>query len=159
MDYTVEITLHTKRALTKDALFAVAELGGVAVGRPGGRHLETTLTIDADDWLTAADTAINRIGERIAEAKIVAVDVMTTAEADRRSKEQPAVVGVAEIAELLEVTKQRAFAITQRKDFPAPIAKLASGSVWRAGAVATFKEGWRRQPGRPRSTPPAGGAP
>lgn len=151
MDYAVEITLHTKRALTEDALFAVAEIGGAAVGQPGGRHLETTLTVSAEDWLAAADKAIKLVGERVT-GKIIAVDIMTTAEADRRSKEQPQIVGVAEVAEILGVTKQRASVICQRDDFPAPITKLASGPVWRAGAVSTFKAGWRRQPGRPRSS-------
>lgn len=151
VDYTVEITLQTKRALTEDALFAVAELGGVAVGLPGSRQVETTLTVAAEEVSAAADLAIRRVLERV-PGKVIAVDVMTTAEADRRSKEQPQVVGVAEVAELLGVTKQRASMITQRDDFPAPIAKLASGPVWRAGAISTFKDGWRRKPGRPRKS-------
>lgn len=153
MDYTVEITLHTARPVTKKMLFDVAAFGGVAVGKLAGRHLETTLTVTADDWLTAADQAIKIIGDRVS-GTIVAVDVMTTAEADRRLEERPELVGVAEIAELLDVSKQRAFVITQRKDFPAPLAKLASGPVWRAGSVASFKTTWRRQPGRPRSPQP-----
>lgn len=150
MDYTVEITLHTKRPVTEEMLFAAGEFGNVAIGHHGGRHIETTLTVEAEDMISAANEAISKVLERV-PGKVVAVDAMTTAEADRRSKEQPQVVGTAEIAELLGVTKQRASVITQREDFPKPIVKLASGPVWRAGAVATFKEGWSRKPGRPRS--------
>lgn len=153
MDYTVELTLHTERAVTKKMLFDVAAIGGAAVGK--GRHLETTLSVtDVDDWLTAADRAIKVIGEHVS-GTILAVDVMTTDEADRRLNERPELVGVAEIAEILDVTKQRASVITQRNDFPAPLARLASGPVWRAGAVASFKTTWRRQPGRPRTPPEA----
>lgn len=153
MQYTVEITLHTRKPLAEDALFAVAELGGVAVGQPGGRHLETTVTVDAEDWITAADRAINRIGERIVGAKIIAVDVMTTAEADRRSKEQPQIVGVAEIAELLEVTKQRASVITQRDDFQRQprnwhLARCGAWGIFRRSSRvgAASLDGRRRRP-------------
>lgn len=40
------------------------------------------------------------------------------------------VMGAAEIAERLGVTRQRAYQITARRDFPEPIAHLAMGQVW-----------------------------
>jgi len=40
------------------------------------------------------------------------------------------VMGAAEIAERLKVTRQRAYQITSRRDFPAPLATLAMGQVW-----------------------------
>ena len=40
------------------------------------------------------------------------------------------VMGAAEIADRLKVTRQRAYQITARRDFPEPIAHLAMGQVW-----------------------------
>jgi prophage regulatory protein len=40
------------------------------------------------------------------------------------------VMGAAEIADRLRVTRQRAYQITSRRDFPEPIAHLAMGQVW-----------------------------
>lgn len=41
------------------------------------------------------------------------------------------VVGLAEIAELLDVAKRTAWRYTQRDDFPEPLARLSAGLVWR----------------------------
>ena len=49
MDYFVDIKLRSRRLLTKRMLLATAQIGGVATGRIGGRKLETTLTVTADD--------------------------------------------------------------------------------------------------------------
>jgi predicted DNA-binding transcriptional regulator AlpA len=60
-------------------------------------------------------------------------------------------VGVAEVAKMLGVSRQRAVQIvTAYPDFPAPEVELASGRVWNRSAV----EKWMRKhpvrrPGRP----------
>jgi hypothetical protein len=41
------------------------------------------------------------------------------------------VVGLAELAELLDVTKRTAARYATRTDFPEPLARLRSGPVWR----------------------------
>jgi hypothetical protein len=81
-----------------------------------------------------------------------AVEVMTIAEADRQLAEPafPELVGIAEVAEILEVKPPRASKIAQLPAFPAPVARLASGPVWRAGDLSRFSETWSRKPGRPR---------
>lgn len=51
-------------------------------------------------------------------------------------------VGAHEIRQMLGgVSKQRAYQITSRADFPKPVAELAMGKVWRASDV----ERWIRQ--------------
>ena len=52
--------------------------------------------------------------------------------------------GVREIAQLLSVSRQRADQITRTKDFPDPIAELASGRIWERSAVVR----WARRTGR-----------
>ena len=66
----------------------------------------------------------------------------------------PSLVGVSEIAGLLgrdgtPVSRQRASAITARRDFPEPVARLAAGPVWTRDSVRNFAETWERRPGRP----------
>ncbi len=53
-------------------------------------------------------------------------------------------VGTAEIADLLAVSRQRVHQLTSRKDFPAPVAVLASATIWEREAV----EEWARRTGR-----------
>ena len=40
------------------------------------------------------------------------------------------VMGAAEIAERLKVSRQRVYQLTSRKGFPDPVAHLAMGQVW-----------------------------
>lgn len=51
------------------------------------------------------------------------------------------VMGAAEIAERLKITRQRAYQLSSRRDFPEPIAHLAMGQVWDAEDV----EAWIRE--------------
>lgn len=53
-------------------------------------------------------------------------------------------VGVAEIAELLGVTRQRVHQLMRSPDFPAPVAELSAGRIWNLDEV----ESWARQTGR-----------
>jgi prophage regulatory protein len=61
-------------------------------------------------------------------------------------------VGLTEIAEMLEVTPQRVAQIVKAYgDFPAPDAELASGRVWKRRDV----DRWiKAHPSRPRGRPP-----
>ena len=53
---------------------------------------------------------------------------------------QPPVLGFAEIAAALGVSKQRASALIARADFPAPIATLSVGRIWAYRDVADYCE-------------------
>ncbi|MCW2545381.1 MAG: phage transcriptional regulator, AlpA [Frankiales bacterium] len=52
-------------------------------------------------------------------------------------------VGAAEMAALLGVSRQRAHQLAARPDFPEPVAKLSMGRIWERDAVA---EWMRRRP-------------
>lgn len=60
------------------------------------------------------------------------------------------VVGITEIAAILEVGKTRAGQLVEHKEFPRPIANLASGRVWNEAAVRKYAKTRRTAPGRPR---------
>jgi predicted DNA-binding transcriptional regulator AlpA len=58
---------------------------------------------------------------------------------------QEDLVGAAEIAELLGITRQRVDQISRtHADFPAPLAELKSGRIWSREAV----EAWAKRTGR-----------
>jgi prophage regulatory protein len=59
-------------------------------------------------------------------------------------------VGIHEIAELLGVSRQRVDAISRtHDDFPAPVAELASGRIWKRQVI----EEWARRNGRAQKQP------
>lgn len=147
-DYTVELVLKTLAPLTEETLFAVAELGGAAGGNVGGRRLEVTMTVTAAHPHLAIDKALRKVVDLV-HFVIASTAAMTIEEFDRREAERSALVGVAEVAEMLGVSRQRVTALSKRDDFPAPLQRLASGPVWRGGDLSTFKEGWQRKGGRP----------
>lgn len=53
---------------------------------------------------------------------------------------QPPVLGFAEIAAVLGVSKTRAAALMARPDFPSPIATLSVGRIWLYADVAYYCE-------------------
>ena len=53
-------------------------------------------------------------------------------------------VGTAEIAEMLGLSRQRVHQLTSKPDFPQPLAVLAAGVIWRREDV----EEWGRRTGR-----------
>ena len=61
-------------------------------------------------------------------------------------------VGLSEIAKLHEVARNSAWRWSRRPDFPEPLARLASGPIWRRAEI----DAWASthlplQPGRPRT--------
>lgn len=59
-------------------------------------------------------------------------------------------VGVEQVAQLLEVTRQRAQELVARADFPRPAVELGPDPLWDLDAV----EVWARGPGRSERSAP-----
>jgi predicted DNA-binding transcriptional regulator AlpA len=53
-------------------------------------------------------------------------------------------VGLAEIAEMLKLSKARADQLARQRDFPLPVVTLTGGRIWDKSAV----EAWMRSTGR-----------
>lgn len=88
------------------------------------------------------------------KSNIIVVEVEGVEEMDRRLQESnvPSLVGIAEVAGALGVSKQRASELSRQSSFPRPLATLAAGPVWDRHAIARFLERWpRRRTGRPRN--------
>lgn len=150
MEYMVGLTIETERPLTDAVIEDVASIGGAAGGTAGQRRLLTTLSVRADSAAAAIESASALVLGR-APGLVVAAEVATVEEADQRAQHREEYVGVAEIAEMLGISRQRITEMHRdRKDFPMPVAALKSGPVWRKADLSRFADGWQRRPGRPR---------
>jgi len=81
MEYFVDIKLRSRRLLTKRMLLAIAQISGVATGKIGGRKLETTLTVTADDADYAETCVLNFIRRRL-PSEIEVIEARAIAAAD-----------------------------------------------------------------------------
>lgn len=147
-----------------DELIEVLEAAGAAGpvvsydARSIGARFSVLGTGSAGDmWSIARDAeelfvqAIDKVGievECVYRTEIVAHDVLA------RELEEPGetYVGVTEIAEMLGVSRQRVPQLRERPGFPAPVAELAAGPVWRLSSLQRFLAEWPRRPGRPPSS-------
>jgi len=83
---------------------------------------------------------------------IARVDLLTEAYLEREIDQEPeGYLGVTEVAKDFGVSRQRVSELRARPGFPAPIAELAAGPVWKASSLRRFLDSWERKPGRPRS--------
>lgn len=137
------------------------------VGHPGGLSFSTswgglsggpgaTISIAAPSPVEAAALALAIFEKALAEiglgpVEVARLDLMTETYLDADLNRPPTeYVGLAEVAEILGVSKQRVSELRRRKDFPHPIAEIAAGPVWDRTWLNRFIEGWERKPGRPR---------
>ncbi len=123
----------------------------------GGGRYGADLTVEADSPFSAVGLAGEVFGKAQRKAglppwPIVRISVVTDAELDAELARPsfPELVGIREIANLLDVSAQRASTLCRSGSFPAPVAELRAGPVWTAASVRRFVEEWKRQPGRPR---------
>lgn len=79
-------------------------------------------------------------------------------EADLDRSNTPDLVGVAELAEILRVSRQRVSELAATSQFPRPLAALKAGPVWERSSIGHFVDTWRRTPGRPPGRKAAGEA-
>ena len=85
MEFFVDIKLRSRRRLTRRTLLAMAQISGVATGKIGGRRLETTLTVTADDAKYAETCVLNFIRRRL-PSEIEVIEARAIAAANIRSE-------------------------------------------------------------------------
>jgi len=135
-------------------LDTLAPYGAALSFDQGGPHVSIQMTLEAEDFMTATQEAVRLIEEL--PYRIVPTGARTLTVADlQRELDEPAVpdlVGVAEVAEELRVSKARVNELQESPSFPEPIARLKSGPIWTRPSLTRFLESWERKPGRPRKT-------
>jgi len=118
--------------------------------------VQLTVSTDRDDPADGARVAVDLVTTAARKAGLPPWPVvkLEVTEWDRFDAEldepnTPDLVGIAELAELVGVRRQRASVLARRSDFPDPLAELASGPVWDRRMVERFVRNWVRKPGRP----------
>jgi len=121
-----------------------------AVITHGRGLLGVTFTVEAHSPIQAVEIAQEILSTAL-NSKPLDVDRIEaiTEERQERELEQsnlPDLVGLAEIAEMANTTRQRVFQMTANKGFPAALLELRSGRLWLRPAIQSYLEG--RQAGR-----------
>ena len=137
--------------------FADRLLAFDGVGGGDGAAYDAQLSIQTDTLAQAVSRALAVFGDARDRAGLpawpyVELETKTEArlEAELARPTFPEVVGVAEAAGLLGLSRQRLFQLMARDDFPPPMVRLAAGPVWLASSIRAFERGWDRRPGRRR---------
>jgi hypothetical protein len=128
--------------------------GSVAFGE--GRIL-ATFTVEARLVLQATETALKAWNKAMDDGLAWSIVSLTARRADQPDDLPglPKLLGVAEVAKRLDVSKQRATELARtHRLFPPPLAELASGPVWTAWQIGSFQRTWTRKPGRPPGSLP-----
>ena len=155
--WSVRVTAPAPADLDIDAHVAVAEELQAGLMHDGARHLLTAVyTVTAPTLRKATDEALR--AARALPAKPTRLQVLPLDDwVDEQKEPQPRdLVGSAEAALLLGVSRQRVGQLVERPDFPAPIARLSAGPVWTRISIEAFNQSWTRKiTGRPRKAKPA----
>lgn len=118
----------------------------------GDQRMVATFTVEARLVLQATETAQKTWNKALDNEFAWSIVSVSARRADQPDDMPglPKVLGVAEVAKQLDVTKQRAAELARtHRLFPPPLAELASGPVWTAWQIGSFQRSWARKPGRP----------
>lgn len=164
MEWQVHLAVELDRAADDELLDrlieALAEYGAAIGGAalPDLPGIEVTLAITGpdtpraaiDDGFGALAAALATHGRRV--VGWLGAEAITWQEAERRLNQPtfPELVSGVEAAAILGVSRQRVHQLSaEHRQFPPPVARLASGSVWLRSGVEGFARTSTRKPGRP----------
>lgn len=118
--------------------------------------MSATITLDATSLRQATTAALQAV-ETAADTKARGLEVLTTDEFDRElaRPQIPPLVGNADIAEMLGVTRQRAAQLTDATGFPPAVAHIKAGPLRVRHQVEHWASTWTRKTGRPKHEPDA----
>ncbi|MEV6964288.1 hypothetical protein AB0M47_04155 [Hamadaea sp. NPDC051192] len=141
--WSVSITARTPAPVTEDH----AVPSGTALGpeaaialpyEPAEVHACFDVEADTIDTVTIGlqriTQALNALGieHTMEEAQAISYEALEHA---LTAPQVPPLVGIAEIAKILGVSRQRAHEVTGKPDFPKPVDELAAGKVYLRAAV------------------------
>lgn len=139
---------------------------GVPAAGPTQWSATVTIDVDGQDAVAAAsrgkDLVITLAGKAgLPDWPVVRLEVVREDELDAQLQRpaMPELVGPAEAAELLGVSRQRIHQLNDRHrrhlGFPHPLIQVRMGPLWAAAAIRAFDRNWDRRPGRRRQHTPA----
>lgn len=160
-DWTVTVDMDVDTDLTpehlEDLTDELLDVGGAVSGHERRVSAIVTVSQDSGRAIDAASAgrltvagALEQVG--VAVVADVAVEAMTAAEAAMRLQVPtiPPLMGAAEVADLLGVSRQRVHQLAaSHSRFPKPVVQVRMGPLWAAVSIEAFAGTWERRPGRP----------
>ncbi len=139
-----------------DYMSALAPYDGIVSG--GGDAWDGRISVQANDLEQAYMRSVELLWTLAAKAglpdwPLVRVEAVRQDVLDEQlaRPNYPDLVSGPEAAELLGVSRQRLWRLTQeRPDFPRPLYRLRVGPLWIRSGIEAFAQRWERKPGRPR---------
>lgn len=157
-EWSVEVQAVVDPTMARDdeaidsILERLAPFGAAVAFDQDGVHMSIQMIVEAEDFMAATQKAVELIVDL--PYRIFPSGARTLTVADlQRELDKPAIpdlVGVAEVAEELRVSKARVNELQDSPAFPEPVARLKSGPIWTRPSLTRFLESWDRKPGRPR---------
>jgi hypothetical protein len=117
----------------------------IIAGVPG-RHLRATMLRDAEGW--TGRIGQDEIRTKTRQGCLSALRRLAGDEVVLVVQETPDLVGVSEAATILGWDRRRVATYVARGAFPAALASLASGRIWRRDDIEAFATDRRRRKGR-----------
>ncbi len=119
----------------------------------GQNHLEVRVTVNAGSTREAVNSGWELVHGAVSRCGIEHWNCLATSASRSDFNHEtftsmPALVGVAELAERLGVSRQRVSSMHKTNRFPPTVAELRSGPVWLASSIDVFASTWDRTPGR-----------
>lgn len=156
------IGAHFGEAMGEAVLEKIGRSGVVVAGED---LLGVDVTVHAADYREAVEKGMAAIRSAIRKAGVPRTVLVERLEAQTSARTHrdleiptyPDMLGAAEVAELLGVSKQRVMELRDAGRLPEPISQLRAGPVWVRPAIERFVETWERKPGRPRKAASGGG--
>ena len=110
-------------------------------------RLRLTFDLPAPDFETATSAAKMATDDALLSAglpplEVTAAELLTSEEKRRVQAVTPDLMGVAEVAQFLGVSKQRVTQLAKTKDFPAPARELSATRIWLGPEIERFGRGW-----------------
>lgn len=138
-----------------------------AVGQSahGENGVAVALAINADDADKAEDEAVRLIADALLAGGIEPLETLDRRvvrwdlfEAEVSEPNYPDIVGAAEAASILNVSRQRVHQLLRENPrFPEPLYRLrGTGPLWVRSGIEAFSRRWERRPGRPPSAAATG---
>jgi hypothetical protein len=161
-EWSIETSVATEGSkipaeTAEDLLDVLTDLGGLGVVVSSDSvRLSARFNVAADGIIDAVTEAerlmldsLEKVG--LSGGRVERFEIETLEHQEREFAREPeGYAGVSEIAQLLDVSKQRVSELRRLPGFPAPVAELAAGPVWHRSMLQRFIDTWERKPGRPR---------
>ena len=160
MEWSVSFAVGAPAELEQleDLLDELMDLHASVSGAPDGSSNGVRFNVEAATWSDALTIGAKAFAKALRAAKLPRGPIVEASaqewshfEADMDRPNGLELAGVTEVAEMLDVSRQRVSELARLSHFPPPMYDLAAGPVWAKAAIERFLETWERKPGRPRS--------